>query len=471
MIVWPALVVFGTGALRALRQPTWRMWFLVGVTVVCFLVLSNKGSKDFRLWLPLLPFLAPVFGFGWEWIFGALRRSLRAMVVSVVGVVTLIFALRQLGSINVRHYSGYWAASDWVDARAKASLNERRARASVTGALGEPRPLRVGSAYNWAVFLRNSPLVEVVKLPWQLNMWKQYKPTADGRVLEKSDDMDAIADLDVLIVHLPILKENPDLMAWVSAHFEIATALYDQVTYEDIGPIFVLERRTGSPRARTFFDWTHGAVADALPLGGTMQQRMDFVGADGERLQLCDVSFETLPGQGLGWITYRWRALAPLHHDYWAIDRITSPDETNVWQNNHALAYGCEPSSQWQPGDVLSESYVVVPAANAFLPQGPVRPIGGGYRRGDLIPTRTWMKLQAFEPDSLAAGMTPVVAAELQAARPGEAAPIRDADAKPIYETPDGIRFSGDGFVCVAGFFVPVLAPWRVPDDGRPVPQ
>jgi len=34
-----------------------------------------------------------------------------------------------------------------------------------------------------------------------------------------------------------------------------------------------------------------------------------------------------------------------------------------------------------------------------------------------------------------------------------------------------GIQFSGDGFVRVAGFFVPVLGPWRVPDDGRPVQQ
>jgi hypothetical protein len=350
-------------------------------------------------------------------------------------------------------------------------LAERRARARVTGPLGEPARLRVASAYNWAVFLRNSPLVELVKLPWQLNMWSQYKPTPDGRVLEKIDDMDAIADLDVLIVHLPILKENPDLMAWVAAHFEIANVLYDQRTYEDIGPIFVLERRTGSPRARTFFQWTSGPADGALPLGGTMQRRMDFVGDDGERMQLLDVEFETLPGQGLGWITYRWRALAPLHHDWWAIDRITSPDETNVWQNNHAFAYGCEPSSQWAVGDVLSESYVVVPAANAFLPQGPVRPIGGGYRRGDLIPTRTWMKVQAFDPASLESGKTPVVVSELHAARPGEDGPLRAADAKPVLETPDGIQFSGDGFVRVAGFFVPVLAPWRVPDDGRPVQQ
>ncbi len=470
MIVWPALAVFAASFVRILRRPSWRMWFLLGVLAACFIVLSNKGSKDFRLWLPLLPVLAPIFGFGWTRIVGALRGSTRPAFATLAVVGILAFALRQLRAINVRHYEGYWTAIDWVDARARDTLAQRRGRARVTGALGEPAPLRVGSAYNWAVFLRNSPLVEVVKLPWQLNMWKQYDKSASHGAQERADDMDAIAELDVLIVHLPILKENPDLMGWVNAHFEVAGAFYDQRTYEEIGPIYVLERRTGAPGARTFFDMLSGFESDSLPLGGTMQRRMDFVGADGERLQLLDVSFETLPPQNLGWVTYRWRAIAPLNHDYWAIDRITSPDETNVWQNNHALAYGCEPSSQWKSGDVLSESFLVVPAADAYLPQGRVRPLGGGYRRGDLIPTRTWMKVQAFDPASLEPKQTPVVVAEMLAARPEEPQPIRDPDAKPVYETPDGIQFSADGFVRVAGFFVPVLPPWRVPDDGRPVP-
>jgi hypothetical protein len=62
------------------------------------------------------------------------------------------------------------------------------------------------------------------------------------------------------------------------------------------------------------------------------------------------------------------------------------------------------------------------------------------------------------------------VVAELAPARAGEVQPIRSAGDVGTQETPDGIQFSTDDFVRVAGFFVPVLAPWRLPDDGRPVP-
>jgi hypothetical protein len=284
--------------------------------------------------------------------------------------------------------------------------------------------------------------------------------------------MATIADLDVLIVHLPILSQNPDLMRWVNAHFQLATGLYDQRTYEDIGPIFVLERRTGARDARTFFDVasTTNESDDPSRRASTHTRPVDFVGADGDRLQLLDVKYETLPPQGFGWITYRWRALTPLHYDYWAIDRITSPDETNVWQDNHALAYGAEPSSKWKPGDIVSESRLVVPAHEPYLPHGRVRPIGGGYRRGDLIPTRTWMAIRAFDPKSLVGDQVPVVVAELVPARPGEPHPIRQGDDVRLLEMPDGIQFSADDYVRVASFFVPVLAPWKLLDDGRPIP-
>jgi hypothetical protein len=63
-----------------------------------------------------------------------------------------------------------------------------------------------------------------------------------------------------------------------------------------------------------------------------------------------------------------------------------------------------------------------------------------------------------------------VVVSELAPARPSEESPIRKSDEQHVLETPDGIQFSGDGYVRVASFFVPVLAPWKLLDDGRPVP-
>jgi hypothetical protein len=80
------------------------------------------------------------------------------------------------------------------------------------------------------------------------------------------------------------------------------------------------------------------------------------------------------------------------------------------------------------------------------------------------------MQVHAFDPKSLAPGARPVVVAELAPARAGEEQAIRPASESGAQETPDGIQFSADDFVRVASFFVPVLAPWRLPDDGRPIP-
>lgn len=483
MLVWPVLVLAVVGALRALARRTWRTTCLLGAFFLCVVVMSNKGAKDYRLWLPLLPFLAPLAAWGWDaladgWL--AHRRTRREVLASVGCVVALGFSLHGLTSVNVRQFGGYWKALDWVEARARATYAERLA-STPTPALdraGAPPPVRVACAYHWAVFLRESPRVELVKLPWQLNMWKQYEKLPDGGRVQKNEDFDALEDVDVFVVHLPIFSQFPDLVEFLNARFEVAAVFYDQATYGDLGPIFVLDRATSNPRARRFFreappetDATEYARARSLA------HPLDFRSVDGaERLELLGVEYETVPPQDLGWMTYHWRAATPLARDYTILDRVTAPDERNVWENNHLPAYGARPTSRLAAGAIVSESWLLVPSHEAYKSGAPVRPIGAAYRRGEWIPTRTWMKVRAYAPpDPAADPKAPppplVVAAELFPARPGETALVRPADAEGQQTLPDGTTFSADDFVRVAAFFVRVLEPWRVPDDGRPLAQ
>jgi hypothetical protein len=88
----------------------------------------------------------------------------------------------------------------------------------------------VGSAYNWAVYMRGSPLVHLVKLPWQVNHWDNYADEPG----KKADDLDVLDELDVWIAHLPILRNHPDLFEWVNRHYQVAAAFYDQATYEEL---------------------------------------------------------------------------------------------------------------------------------------------------------------------------------------------------------------------------------------------
>ncbi len=471
--VWPLIAVGVAALVRLFKRREAKLVMLACVSAGAFAVMSLKGSKDFRLALPLLPLLAPWLASGWEWIASDLlrgRAQTRALLAAGGSVAVIVLSISALMQFNVKHFGGYWSASDWVDAFARSTYRERLARTVWPGKDGEPEPLRVGYAYHWAVYLRHSPLVQVAKLPWQLNLWKQYEKKVDHGSLEKAEDFAAIEDLDLFVVHLPILSSNPDLMSFVNARFEVLAALYDQRTYDDIGPIFVLARRTGSKDARTFFDVTRGVGEEEFTRARQVEPPLDFVDIENQdRVRLLGVEYTTLPPQEFGWITYHWRVPRPVQRDWWILDRMTSPNETNVWENNHAPAYGTRPTSHWTPDEIVSESYLVVPAHRAYESFGRVRPIGNAYRRGDLIPTRTWMKLVALDPTTLKGPGSPTIVAEMMPARLGAAGPVRTPAEVGLQEMPDGIQFAADDFVRVASFFIPVLAPWRLPDDGRPV--
>lgn len=475
MIVWPAIACLLLGLARAVRFPRWKTTILALVIAAWAFATSNKGSKDFRVWIPLLPALAPLIAFGWSWVLESagdrqpdrrlgLRRGLNTAFIAA----TLLLSLSTLLALNTRHFSGYWRAMEMINRGASDSFAARAEVQAARVSGGLPEKLRVGGAYNWAMYMRESPLIDLVKLPHQLNLWTKY----DER--KKDDDFEAIEGLDAFIVHHPVLTTHPDLMEWVNAHFEVAAALYDRDTYEDLGPLYVLVKRSGSPRARTFFDVSRENDASRFRERRQLPESMDFVRrrADGtlERAVLLGWEYREIPPDHHGWITYHWTTPTGLERDSTIVDRITAPEETNTWQNNHKPACGIFPTTSWEPGRIYSESWIVVAAARPFDPTSRFRPIGGPHRRGELIPVRLWMQLVEYDPEAQKRGEV-LVLSELSPARAGEDAPIRESGATGEIETPDGFQFSGDDMVRVGAFFLPVHPAARLPDDGRPVPE
>lgn len=473
-LVWPVIGAAAVSIVRMLVQRSAKAFMLLALIAAALLVMSNKGSKDLRLLLPLLPVIAPLCAYGFDWIArGIMGRfgAWRGFATIGAAVVVIVMSIATLQAINVKHFGGYWAASDWIDERARSTFAKRRVKTAWLGRDHEPEPLRVAYAYHWAVFLRQSPLVQVVKLPWQLNLWQKYTEAREGAgIREKSEDFAALVELDLFVVHLPILSGNPDLMSFVNRHFEVIAALYDQRTYEDIGPIFVLQRRTGSAHAHTFFDVTRGVSETDFTRARQIEPVLDFVDIEnGDRVRLLGVEYATLPPQEFGWITYHWRVPKPVQRNWMILDRLTSPYEAQTWENNHEPAYWTKRTSTLTPDEIVSESYLVVPSHQAYNPKVPVRPIGNAYRRGDLIPTRIWMKLVELDPATVGLAGPPTIRFEMMPARIGAAARVRTPAEVGLQEMPDGIQFAADDFVRVAGFFIPVRGPWRLPDDGRPV--
>ncbi|MCY2961575.1 MAG: glycosyltransferase family 39 protein [Planctomycetota bacterium] len=474
MLPWPAIAMLAIGTVVAVVKRNVAAVMLIVLLVVNVAAMSNKGQKEFRIWLPLLAILMPVTALGFAWLADAVLArvgSARKFATIVLFAAIAAFSLRSLTDIEMRRFGGYWVAMDWVNARAAESLPARAEEARRRG-LREPEHVRVAAAYHWAVFRRGSPIVDPVKLPWQLNMWSQYMPDEkSGFVTQHNEDLAALEEVDVFLVHLPILSEHPELMRWVAAGFEVAAAFYDQSTYGDLGPIFVLQRRSSDPRGRRFFEERRGLDLAQFQADRELRGAFDFIDPedpDGERLQLLGIEYQEVPPQGFGWITYHWSAPRKPARDWTLVDRITPPDEHYVWDNGHRAAYGALPTDAWDAGTIVSESYLVVPASEPYRSGAPFHPIGGAYRRGDLLPVRCWMGVRAYGPDP-GDGTRPPVERELVAARPGARTPARPVGATDLYQTADGTQFSADGLVRARGLLLPVLDAARLPDDGRPI--
>lgn len=470
MLVWPVLACAAIGVARAIFRARWITSLGLATLAISLATMFNKPSKDFRLWIPLLPLLAPLCGLGLAWLVEHVRgKRLRPLFVLLVVASTIVLGERTLLARNARRFECYWRAIDSVNARVR---DDTRTRALSAGPAGPAGPagrrerLCVGSAYHWAVYMREEPLVELVKLPLQVDGWKTYTPAQRAR------DLEELEELDVFLVHHPILSEHPELAAWIGEHFDVAECFFDRSSQSELGPLYVLTRRGGDARAARLFDVRENADRDAFLRGRpaftptTFARTLD----DGreERVEFLGCDVRVLPPDDFAWITYHWFTPTGVTRELTIDDRLTAPDERNIWQNNHRAAWGARPSSEWRAGDLVSEGYPLVLAQEAFRPDAPWRPVGGGYRRGDRIPLRLWMELVELDPAARELGQR-VVTARWEPIDPRTGALLRPGEIE--FQRRRGLEFSADELVRVDAFFAPVHPLARVPDDGRAIPD
>jgi len=436
MLAWPVLVLLAAGLWRSLRRPGWTSSILVTLLVLNAGVMSFKGSKDFRLWLPLLPMIAPLCALGLRALVGGPgQRHARLRALAAWSLVFLAGCLGAdaLLARNTQRYAGYWRAMDCVNRIAREEREEGR----------EGPPLRVACAWYWAAYLRSSADVELVKLPHHLDGWRGYSPRERERTLE------ALRGLDCFIAHMAVLAAHPTLMEAVNGDFGVHTLTWDREVFEDLGPILILQRCAPDAGARRFFEVVIGQDPASYRERWQLSDSIDFVslGDDGatERLRLLGWDHEILPGSEHGWLTYHWYCAAPLRSDYRVLDRMTTEPGTHAWQNDHPPAHGLRPTSSWEPGWIVREGWPVVAAAEPFDWRSEWRPLGAGHPE-DRIDADLWISVVAADR----AGR------HLWAARPGESEPIRRGLPPGTLESADGHRFDAGGRVCAGRFSLPV---------------
>ncbi len=461
MLVWPVLLLLVAALWKALRRPNWLASFAWLVFGANLLVMTFNPSKDFRLWLPLLPCVAPLCAwggrFGWSALGERVRENAfwrRGFTLGMAGSSALL-ALTPFLQQNRREYGGYWQAIDWVNGIAARSYGVRAAQAQRTLEGAPPPRVRVACDYNWAVFQRESPLLELVKLPSQMSLWNSKSLTR----ARKQELLSVLPDFDLLVLHRPVLTTNPDLCEWISLHFQVCGALFDRNTYErSLGPILVLSRRRGTADENLLFEIEHEARPEGLAQG------VSFARPDGsEELDLLGFEYRTLPPEGLGWISYQWYSPTGLRTHWTLLDRLTAPDEHDAWQNNHAPAWGTLASERWPARTRVSEGYLVVPAADPFDFEKPYRPLGAGYRGGDLIPLRLWMRIVRYDEGALERGIPSVLESLAPRLRSPKDPLTPNGDG--TSQSPDGTQWGGDSMLHIGNFFIPVPPASRLGED------
>lgn len=475
MLVWPVIALAAIALAYCLRRATWRSSLLIIAIASNIALLCLKSSKEYRLWIPLLPMMAPLFGAGWAWFLGQ-RGGWRSMANVVLVIATITFGIQTLVGRNTRKFSGFWHAIDYVSERA----------AEGEGKAG------VACSYHWAVYLREGAHVELTKLERQLDGWSFVEKEVRMRILGE------LRDQDWFITHLPILTD-PDpaylnLTRSINIWFEVDAIFWDR-DLEETGPILVLRRKPDEELdldRHTLFDVIEGEDADEFRRRMGFPEPVRLIRPEhDEEVWFLGAEYETLPGDGYGWITYYYYNAKPCLADYKFLHRLTSDDESRVWQDNHPPTYGVHRTDTWEPGWIVRESRPVVAAADAFDWTEPYRPIGHAYRRGDLIPAFLWMDiatdylrcLHCAEPlvvsqldPHICGGVERtetdgemVVSGRLERARFGEPEAVRRGPLTGVLRTEEGWRWSRDDFTLVYRLFLPVHSDARVPDNGRPI--
>ncbi|MCP3918406.1 MAG: hypothetical protein GY711_22915 [bacterium] len=448
MLVWPVLACTLLGVLRSLLEPRWRALLPLIVFACAVAAMQYKGSKDFRLWIPLLPILAPLAGYGVSAVYGdhSRAKAVRRLAAYALLASTLVLGLRELTSGEKRQFAAYWDAIDWVNAEAL----ERRTDDPDDDANWELP--RVASAYHWAVFLQDSKDVEIVKLPRQLDGWTDLLPGEQNR------DLLRILDMDWLIVHLPVLASpgHAELAEVVSDGFHVVACFFPgnsssarREPSESLGPVLVLERRTGAEGERGLIDLgrhvaTNDPAAYSAAAGFDAPLRLERPDL-GEELWLLGHELRQLAGDGHALLTYHYFVQSQLVAKYASVDRLTIRDGTRAWEQRHPPAFGAVPTNEWPVHGIVRVSWPVIAAQETE--RAGYRPIGGPWRRGETMPGELWHLLATFDASGVTGALEP-------APRPAG----------------DRVAVSEDGLARVGRVLVPVARPARLADDGRPLP-
>ena len=409
------------------------------IAVISAFFFSSKGSKSFRLFVPMFPCLALLAGLGaatlWQW--GKLGRILTLAILAAIPPGSA-YLLRQT---NLAQYGNYWRGMDQVNAAANSAGASKDA------------PLRVSAAYHWAARFRNAENVDLIKLPAHIDQWSKLTEE------ERQSIIETIGTLDWFVAHQQALEEDPAILRAVNERFEIVDIRYDHTAHDGLGAVYVLRVRTGDPKARTFYelytDTGPGEPHEPGPYQASLQYpvSVDFRSKtdDGGWHQMVLLGYEIQPALHDGtqvWITFHFFAGPLGGRNFKVISRLTDGVGGGV-PDNRLGGSGALPTSEWPAGSIVRQSHLTkIPyRADKF---------GGPYYRGDVLPLTLWMIIEEYDAEG--ENRTGKI---LRPYHPSTVEEYRRVLTHRI--------FSPDALLRIGSYRHPVPASLRLSDNGEPV--
>lgn len=403
------------GAVRSRSRAALRALIPLGIALAYGALTSFKGSKDMRIWLPVLPAYAAYMGVGLLTIAGgpaALGQRLRAAAVATMVLGGIVHASLLASLTPTAPFGAFERAAAWL----------AEAPVSAPG-----RAPKVASSYHWAVLFRTPQEWELEKLPFQLDAaTARQDPEAMASSLARMEAQDA------LLVHSSLLSapESTEIVELLSREFHVAAAFWDRSADTGTGAVLVFTREVPEGTRRR-------VVRAASPAGPRPPSSVRLerpLGPEREMMSLDDLRVSRLPGDGLYWVEVDIAQRGEVVRGGYALGlRVSDASGRRGYTSYRRPDWGRGDVRAWPQGSTWTEGFLLAPDQGPLALQDRFEAVRRGAR------AHLWFDMATLDAD--AEGRR-IITGRLEPIDPGGVHAERDDVRRGGESSDDGWRFS-----------------------------
>ncbi|MDG1986246.1 MAG: hypothetical protein P8M11_16965 [Planctomycetota bacterium] len=364
------------GAIRSKSGAALRVLMPLGIALAFAALTSFKGSKDMRIWLPVLPAYAAYMGVGLLALAGkptAPAARLRAAVVATLMLAGVLHAALHASRTPTAPFGAFERAARWLE----------EAPVPVEG-----RAPRVASSYHWAVLFRTPADWELEKLPFQLDsMTARQDPEAMASSLSRLEAQDALL-LHSSLLYAPWASEVVDVL---SREFHVAAAFWDRTADTGTGAVLAFTRHVPQGARRR----VPRAVSPSLAPERRRVRLERPLGPEREVMSLDDLRVERLPGDGLFWAEVDISQRGEVVRGGYALGlRVSDASGQRGYTAYRRPDWGRGDVRSWPEGTTWTEGFLLAPDQGPLSLQDSFEPIRSGAR------AHLWFDMATLDADA-----------------------------------------------------------------------